>query len=308
MIHNSNRKPLPLQRLFQHLREMLVVGLGVAVLGEDLREVVAVGVLFENVGRFLGVLLLAIELVNALLVVVVVNLPMHKGLHGQLLRQGGLLHGIAHRDTGHGDDVLGQLQRLHELIDVVGDGAEPYEAEPEGFGGHAGVLGGNQRVGDGPVIALQVAVSFRVGVAEPAVLVEPAEVGAEGEDHRRGGRHRLVEMERRELGLHLLVAGHNDAEQLHVAHRGAAAGRLEDQVQGFLSHRTVAVLAHADMVEEGFQCGVISGYIFVYHTDIFLVQIYTIYEREIWLKLSCFKSEMKRLRKKRYPHTFPAPF
>jgi len=137
---------LSFQRLHQHLRKVFVVGLGVAVFGEDLGKVVAVGVLFENVGRFFGVLLLAVELVDAQRVVVVVNLLMHKSFHGQLLRQGGLLHGVAHGDAGHGDDVLRQLQCFHELIDVVGDGAEPDEAESEGFGGHAGVLRGDKRV------------------------------------------------------------------------------------------------------------------------------------------------------------------
>ena len=117
---------MPLQRLLQHLREVLIVRLGVAVFRKYLREVVAVGVLFENVGRFFGVLLLMVELVNALFVVVVVNLLMDKSFHGQFLRQGGLLHRIAHRNAGHGDDVLGQLQRLHKLIDVVGDGAQAF--------------------------------------------------------------------------------------------------------------------------------------------------------------------------------------
>ena len=102
------------------------------------------------------------------------------------------------------------------------------------------------------LVGLQVAVSLRVGVAETTVLVEAAEVGAEGEDHRRGGRHRLVEVQRGKLGLHLCIARHDDAEQLHIAHRGAAARRLQNHIQGLLIHGLLGIFPHAHVVEKGF--------------------------------------------------------
>ena len=261
---------------------MFVVRLGIAVFREDLREVVAIGVLNEDVLRLLRILLFAVELVDTFFIIVVVNFLMHKSFHGQFLRQGGLFHGIAHRDAGHRDNMVGQLQYFHEFVDIVGNGTEPAEAESEGFGRHASVLRRNERIGDGPLVSLQIAVSLRISVAEAAILVEAAEVCAEGEDHRRGSGHRLVEVQRREFGLHLGIARHDDAEQLHVAHRGTTAGCLEDQVQGLVIDRLVGVFAHTDVVEEGFQRGVIVWFYDTYALTVWAYDGGIVFTHDEW--------------------------
>ncbi len=178
---------------------------------------------------------------------------MDHGLKGKFLCQSRFRNRVAHRDARHGDYMFGQLERLDELIDIVGDGAEPAEAESERFGGHAGVLGGDKRVYNGPMVGLEVAVGIGISVAVFTKAVEASKIGAESENNGRFGRHGLVEVERGEFLFHRLIARDNDAEQLHIAHGGAAAGSFQNQVKGFVIHLAVGVLAHAHMVKQGIQ-------------------------------------------------------
>ena len=120
--------------------------------------------------------------------------------------------GIAHRDACYRYDMFRKLKNVNKLRRVIGDGTQPADAQSERFGGHTGVLGRDERVGDGPLVGLQVVVGIGRRVAALAVAVEAVEVGAEGENERRVGGDGLVEMRRCHLAHHLLVLRHDDAE------------------------------------------------------------------------------------------------
>ena len=123
--------------------------------------------------------------VDFLVGVFVVSFVVDEGRVGDFWGEGSVgMSRVAHRDAGDGDDVFRKLKNINELRCVVCDGSQPADAESERFGGHTGILCGDERVGNGPLVSLQVVVGIGGSVAALAVAVEAVEVGAEGEDER----------------------------------------------------------------------------------------------------------------------------
>ena len=71
------------------------------------------------------------------------------------------------------------------------------------------------------------------------------EVGANGEHHGCLRHHRLVEMRRSELALHLVGTGHDDAVELQVSHRLRAHRLGEHTVEQFVTHRFVGIFSYS---------------------------------------------------------------
>ena len=130
---------------------------------------------------------------------------------------------VSYCDCDHGDNTLGQTERLGYLLGVVCGCAEVAGPETFEFGECAELLGKYRRVYDSPGETLEI-VEAGFGVIDSAPGIEAVEVKAECQHSFSATYGRLVEVSRREIGYSGRIASDDYTVGLHIPGVGCVCG------------------------------------------------------------------------------------
>jgi len=161
-----------------------------------------------------------IDAVNILRRIITIYFFVQNTFYRQSLRLCRTLIRIAYRDGSHRHHQLRQLQKVNNLLRIIDGSPQIADAQSVSLSQSTEVLRNKQSVTCGIEKRNRIVIS-RFGIPATAPFAETVEVGTESQHHRSRRHHRLVEMSRSKLCLHLRVSRYHYAIKLHIPHRGS---------------------------------------------------------------------------------------
>jgi len=259
-------RPLLLNIVCKDLLYILVLGPvfddlggGAGHLAAELAVPLALAELLDPIGQtFFGEVVAILEHLGHIVLILIIAVLVDDRLDGEARGLGTvdlLLCGITKDQHTGGNDIIGQVEQLTMVFEVLDDIADIAGTDAQGFGGNSGILCGDQCILLGQQ---QIALGGVTNLGEVfSEDIHPTlDISAEDQYERCCGNERLVITALRQLGLHFGIGDIQNGQHGHIAGRGGLNGSVQNGMLIFGRDRLLGVDTDRLAVLDQFECGI----------------------------------------------------